>query len=218
MRDTFRTSFRSRRGGFTPQYFIAFAIIAIIAIVIMFISPEKLFSNWNRIKGELIGNSYDIMFYDNYGAKSFTAKGNKVSVNGIRISTGSETTELSSVIKIIIDGKEIESCGDTVIFAGEGLTPIIDFTLNDIVSNSDNDVTSLTSVGKIINAYKNDFGKSRVVVIKSQLGVPICAFEGDSVYYEIPSDLPKMTLLSIDGKPLYIHRANLQIIDSELIE
>ena len=65
---------------------------------------------------------------------------------------------------------------------------------------------------------KNKFGKARVVVIKSQLGNPIMAFSGDSVYWEIPEDLPKMTKLMIDGKALYIHRANFQIIDKELIQ
>lgn len=32
------------------------------------------------------------------------------------------------------------------------------------------------------------------------------------------SDLPKMTKLMIDGKALYIHRANFQIIDKELLK
>ena len=69
-----------------------------------------------------------------------------------------------------------------------------------------------------LNQYKNKFGKARVVVIKSQLGNPIMAFSGDSVYWEIPEDLPKMTKLMIDGKALYIHRANFKVIDKELIK
>ena len=56
------------------------------------------------------------------------------------------------------------------------------------------------------------------MLIQSQLGVPVCVYEGDDVYWEIPDDLPKMTKLMIDGKPLYIHRANFQIIDTELLE
>ena len=46
----------------------------------------------------------------------------------------------------------------------------------------------------------------------------ICAYSGDSVYYEVCSDLPKTTKLSIDGKALYIHRANFQIIDTSLLD
>lgn len=61
------------------------------------------------------------------------------------------------------------------------------------------------------------FGKSRVVVIQSQLGDPICAYSGDSVFYEVCEDLPKTTKLSVDGKALYIHRANFQIIDTSLL-
>lgn len=57
-----------------------------------------------------------------------------------------------------------------------------------------------------------------MVVIKSQLGQPVTAYSGDDVYLEIPEDLPKMTKLMIDGKALYIHRANFQIIDKELLD
>lgn len=56
-----------------------------------------------------------------------------------------------------------------------------------------------------------------MVVIQSQLGDPICAYSGDGVYYEVCEDLPKTTKLMIDGKALYIHRANFQIIDKELL-
>ena len=34
---------------------------------------------------------------------------------------------------------------------------------------------------------------------------------------DVPEDLPKMTKLMVDGKALYIHRANYQIIDKELL-
>lgn len=57
-----------------------------------------------------------------------------------------------------------------------------------------------------------------MVVIKSQLGQPVTAYSGDDVYLEIPEDLPKMTKLMIDGKALYIHRANFKIIDKELLD
>ena len=62
------------------------------------------------------------------------------------------------------------------------------------------------------------FGKSRIVLVKSQLGNPIYAFSGDDVYWELPKDLPKFTKIMIDGKALYIHRANFQILDKELLD
>ena len=84
-------------------------------------------------------------------------------------------------------------------------------------SNGGNGITDNAALARVLNRYKNDFGKSRVVVIKSQLGQPIAAFSGDNVYWEIPDDLPKMTKLMVDGKALYIHRANYQIIDKDLL-
>ena len=126
--------------------------------------------------------------------------------------------DLSSVITITIDGKEIESCGDTCIFMQNGLNPEVDFSTEVIESNGGNGVTDNTAVARYLNKYKNYFGKSRIVVIKSQLGQPIVAFSGDDVYWEIPEDLPKMTKLMIDGKALYIHRANYQIIDRSLLK
>ena len=79
-------------------------------------------------------------------------------------------------------------------------------------------ISDNTYVAGIVNKYKNYFGKSRVVVIKSQLGQPIVAYSGDDVYWKIPKDLPKMTKLMIDGRALYIHRANFQIIDTALLD
>ena len=111
----------------------------------------------------------------------------------------------------------MESCGDTCIFEGDGLTKEVDFYQDNISSNDSNGLDKNTSIAYILNKYKNSFGKSRIVVIKSQTGQPICAYSGDDVYWEIPNDLPKMTKLMIDGKPLYIHRANFQIIDKELL-
>lgn len=99
----------------------------------------------------------------------------------------------------------------------KGLEPNVDFTQEDIESNDNGKLSNNTYIANIINKYKNYFGKSRVVVIKSQLGQPITAYSGDEVYWSVPKKLPKMTKLMIDGKALYIHRANYQIIDTSLL-
>ena len=155
-----------------------------------------------------------------------TTTGDKINVSGNKIETtsydssGSVITgyELSSVITINIDGKQIQSCGDTCIFAQKGLEPDVDFVQQDISSESSGKIDENTYISNIVNKYKNYFGKSRVVVIKSQLGQPITAYSGDEVYWKIPEKLPKMTKLMIDGKALYIHRANFQIIDTDLLD
>ena len=155
--------------------------------------------------------------YDNYGNQTLKTSGKKISITGNKIETTSYGSDgravtgydLSSVITI--DAKEIESCGDTCVFVQKGLQPEVDFSLDEISSNSGNGITDNAALARVLNRYKNDFGKSRVVVIKSQLGQPIAAFSGDDVYWEILDDLPKMTKLMV------IHRANYQIIDKNLL-
>lgn len=206
---------------------IILAIVAIVLVITTMFSGCAFFeSELNSLKGSLIGVSYTADFYDNYGAKFLTVEGKKIDIDGNIVeemgidSSGNTITNysLSSVITITIDGKQMSSCGNTVIFAESGLKPDVEFSLTDIDSNSNGGVAELTSVAKVVNKYKNYFGKPQVVVIQSQLGVPICAFSGEDVYWEIPDDLPKMTKLMIDGKALYIHRANFEIIDRALIK
>ena len=201
-------------------------LLALVAMISIFVVSgcAKLASAINDIKGSLIGNQYTIYTYDNFGNLVLETSGKKIDIAGNPVKTTSYDEngkvitgyELSSVITITIDGNEIESCGDTCIFVLKGLTPDVDFTTETIKSSSG--IFDITSISAKLNQYKNKFGKARVVVIKSQLGNPIMAFSGDSVYWEIPEDLPKMTKLMIDGKALYIHRANFQIVDKELIE
>ena len=183
-------------------------------------------SKINDLKGNLVGNGYDIYTYDNYGEKVLETSGDKISITGNKTETtsydsdGSEITgyDLSSVITITIDGAEIQSCGDTCIFEQDGLNAEVNFTQEVIDSQTDGSLDENTAIARFVNRYKNMFGKSRVVVIKSQLGQPITAYSGDDVYWEIPEDLPKMTKLMIDGRALYIHRANFQIIDKTLLD
>lgn len=179
------------------------------------------------LKGNLIGNSFTIETYDNYGTLTMTTKGDKINLKGHRVREATATEEgyvysysLSSIITVTIDGKEMESCGDTMIFAESGLNKEIDFTNPELIKSNSSfgDITDNTSVAYLINKYTNKIGKKRVVVIKSQTGQPLSAYSGNSVYWEIPDDLPKTTKLMIDGKALYIHRANFQIIDKSLLK
>lgn len=206
-------------------------LIVTLAIVMVVCLAGCGIASWNSgvndIKGQLVGNSFECQFYDNYGEKFLTASGTKVGMTGnvikeskINSSDGTTATEyaLSSVVTINIDGKQIQSCGDTIIFEENGLKPDAEFQLSDIESGSSGGLSENTIISGIVNDYKNFFGKGQVVVIQSQLGVPICAYSGDDVYWEVRNDLPKTTKLMIDGKALYIHRANFQIIDKELID
>lgn len=195
---------------------LAFAIILSIGGCAMFDSKVE------NLHGSIVGNTYECQFYTNNGVKFMTAVGDKIDIvaNIVkeRIVDGDGdgyAKTLSSVLTITIDGHEMSSCGSTILFVEKGLTPDLVIT-NDISSHSYG-VDSNTAIANIINRFKNNFGKPVVAVIQSQLGDPICAYSGNEVYWEVCENLPKTTKLMIDGKALYIHRANFQLIDTALL-
>lgn len=183
--------------------------------------------NMSDFNGHIYGNTYTIDTFDNFGKKVLTTHGSRIDISGNVVreetynSTDSSATgyvnTLSSVISLTIDGHEMLTCGDTCIFYEDGLTPDYEFYLDNIYSESSS-IMETTLISGIVNSVKNKFGKAVVVIIKSQTGAPIYAFSGKKVTWSIPADLPKFTKLMVDGKALYLHRANFQILDKELID
>ena len=199
--------------------------VSILCVIIMMFSLTSCawFSNkMKNIKGELIGNDFTIDFYDNFGTNILTIYGDKVGLEANYVTTtsidsdGMQSTnyELSSVVTLTVDGNQVAQTGNTVIFAEEGLKKLENFELSSEISSSGG---SINLLDRNINKLKNVLGTSKVVIICSQLGVPIAVYGGNSVYWEIPDDLPKTTKLNIDGKALYIHRANYILLDSKII-
>lgn len=201
------------------------AVLAMTAALLAGCSIAGLRNTINQLSGSIKGNTYECQFYSNSGELFMTAEGENINMrpNIVEEYSYSEngwmiTETMSSVITITIDGKQIESCGSTILFVEEGLAPDVEFDTTEVnVSSEANGLGDLNIVAETVNKYKNYFGKPTVVVIQSQLGDPICAFSGNDVYWEVSEDLPKTTKLMIDGKALYIHRANFQIIDKELL-
>lgn len=184
-------------------------------------------SEVNELNGSIKGNTYNASFYSNEGNKFMTMSGEKIDLESNIVKEQQYSSDggwgytktLSSVVTVTIDGKEVESCGSTMIFAEQGLKAEVDFKSPEVIkSTTDGSLGDNVIVASVVNKYKNYFGKSRVVVIQSQLGDPICAYSGDKVYWKVCQDLPKTTKLMIDGKALYIHRANFQIIDKDLLK
>ena len=200
---------------------VAIALMLLLATLLTGCAGFK--SDVNSLNGSITGNTYECQFFSNHGQKFMTMTGQKIDINENvvreRIYTDrgwGYTKTLSSVITVTVDGNEVESCGTTILFIEDGLTPDVDFTMQDITSVAQG-ILDNTIIANTVNRYKNWFGKSRVVVIQSQMGDPIMAFSGDEVYYTVCEDLPKTTKLMIDGHALYIHRANFQIIDKDLL-
>lgn len=192
---------------------------------------------------EGVSLTYTADFYDNSGGRWLSVEGKSFSISPNKVKTYSwdsdgswiSSYEMSSVMSIEIDGNKIESCGSTVIFA-DGRLEKCDIDFNEEISTDEAGNTSKNSTisqptdirvddwFRIQNWWmgqknlNNGTHGARLVIIQSQLGNPICVYSGNDVSWDIPKNLPKTTMVTIDGKVLYIHRANFSIVDMELID
>lgn len=148
----------------------------------------------NELNGSITGNTYNASFYSNEGEKFMDMSGQKIDLASNIVKEQSYSSDggwgyaqtLSSVVTVTIDGKEVESCGSTMIFSEKGLNPEVDFKSPEVInSTTDGSLGDNVIIASVVNKYKNYFGKSRVVVIQSQLGDPICAYSGDEVYWQV---------------------------------
>lgn len=185
---------------------------------------EALRAKFKQLKGSLVGVAFTYYEYDSYGNRNFTGSGNKISMEGVKTksvgydSSGDIVTtyELSSVVNITVDGYQHAACGSSLIFEEKGLSQV-NIDIPEYLGSNRTGFSTNTSVASWLNSIKNDIGKSKVVIIKSELGYPLAIYQGDSVYWEVADDLPKTTRISIDGKALYIHRVEFDIVDTELL-
>lgn len=177
-----------------------------------------------NLKGSITGNSYTIDCFDDYGKLKVQMHGEQIGIEGVYNEVhgysreGTTTSyELSSVINLTIDGTEALSCGNTLIFYEDGLTPDVNFELQERIDSESESLTDVVAIAGAVNKVKNMIGKPKVVLIQSELGQPIYAFSGNKVTVNVPDNLPKFTKLSVDGKALYIHRCDYMILDKELL-
>lgn len=190
-----------------------------------------------------ISLTYTANFYDNSGGRWLSVEGKSFSISPNKVKTYSwdsdgswiSSYEMSSVMSIGIDGNQIESCGSTVIFADSRLEKC-DIDFNEEISTdeagnaSQNSTISQPTDIRVDDWFRiqhwwmgqknlnNGSHGARLVIIQSQLGNPICIYQGNNVSWDIPKNLPKTTMVTIDGKVLYIHRANFSIVDMDLID
>lgn len=189
------------------------AILTLAVTVLLSLAGCAEFTSYiSTLKGELVGNDYNIYQYDNFGNQVLKVKGDKITLDGELDNAG----ELSSYIDITIDGYEWQHVGGTLVFAQNGVDIITDFQVPSDITTSAGTSTGLMAVDRFVNSYRNSFGKAAIVLISSQTGTPVCLLQGDRVYSEVPNDLPKTTRLNIDGKAVYIHRANVDIIPTAM--
>lgn len=198
---------------------IAIFIVAVCTVVVSIVGCAKL-NDWiGKIKGDLVGQHFTISTYDDYGNKTLTIDGKKVTVGLLESNENfdKEAEEFKSeVLEVTVNGNQMFQVGNTVIFSEDGLDMIEDY---EVPKNIEvNKGGGLVPFDRFVNDVKNDIGKKKTIIVSSQMGIPIGVYQGDEVFVTVPKDLPKMTRLNIDGKALYIHRSNYTILDSNMIK
>lgn len=195
-------------------------LLAVLGLLIINLSGCAVIRDKLSImRGDLIGGHFEISMFDHYANKTLSLEGSKITVGLLENDANKDpesTGFQSSVLEITINGDEMLQVGNTVIFAEDGLDMVEDFQVPTNINV--NGGGGFVPLDRFINDIKNKIGKEKTIIISSQMGIPIGVYQGKSVYVTVPDNLPKMTRLNIDGKSLYIHRANYVIVDSNLIK
>ena len=202
------------------KYFSKLMLIITISVLLVILTGcAAIRDKIAVVKGDLVGGHFDISVYDHYANKTLTLDGKKITVGLLENDANKDTTSTghqSNVLEITVNGNQMFQVGNTVIFAEDGLDMVEDFeTPDDIAVDSGG---GFVPIDRFINNIKNDIGKEKTIIISSQMGIPIGVYQGEKVYVTVPDNLPKMTRLNIDGKSLYIHRANYLILDTKMMK
>lgn len=121
----------------------------------------------------------------------------------------------SSAVTITIGGHEMNHVGSSLVMAEDGLEDVFeDYAKTVDITNMDR---SVPFVNSLVNSIKNKTtGKSKVILIRSQNGTPLATYLGNKVSKFKP-DIPKTTVLIIDGKLLVLYRCDITSYDIELL-
>ncbi|WP_020579966.1 DUF5052 family protein [Actinopolymorpha alba] len=124
------------------------------------------------------------------------------------------TTEKGDVLLISVGGAHISHVGSTLILAQDGLTAV-----------AGGATTLAIDDPKPGTPWLNDFfyrhgqrwaGKARTIMIRSQDGHPIAVYAGNQVEV-LATEVPKSTWFRVDGKYLFVYRADYTVYDNSLL-
>lgn len=145
--------------------FLALAVA--LALALSLCSCAEVESGIHDMDSSITGHTYTCEFYSNDGEKFMTLTGDKIDMtpNIVREHTYNDDdgwgyiNTLSSVVTITVDGRQVNNCGSTVIFAEEGLTPDVDFQMQDIHSTTDGSLAENPLIANIVNKFRNAYAE-----------------------------------------------------------
>lgn len=194
-------------------------VVVVLSILILF-SGCAAFTQWGqRISQSLKGVRATYKTFNASGEKIDEIEGTsfKITRDDRFDSFDSEgnSNEDSSVLKISVGDSHIYHVGSTMILEQEGLTDVIDTLDTQLyLENLEPGIPFLNNIKENFQNFWN--GKSKTLMIRSQQGYPVAVYTGNSVEI-FATDVPKSTWFQIDGKMLFVYRADYTLIDSDLL-
>lgn len=134
-----------------------------------------------------------------------------VSVN----SDGTTTSSPGDVMLISIGKSHISHVGSTMIWAEDGVTAVAGADTRVDISNTEQGTPWLNNLFEYNrNLWK---GKAKTLLIRSQDGKPIAVYAAKEVEV-VGTAVPKSTMFRLDGKRLFVYRADYTMYDTDLLQ
>lgn len=184
-------------------------LVSVISLsIILLIGCSSIKSKIKDYSAELIGLEREFHVYDDDGNETLFVKGDN---------TDMQASEVDNVLLIEVDGSRWQHVGSTLIAYESGITNYVNDYKEALNLSGDNKGT-ITAIDSALNQFvSGTSGLKRIIIVKTQNGIPVAVFDGDKVLIE-ESSLPNTTKVLIDGKRLHIYRADLEIIEKSLLK
>lgn len=184
------------------------ALFFSLGMLLFTLSGCSNFQNWElSLRSKIGALPLTVSTYDSNGQKIDQIKAKSVNIHTDKKMSQKDNSgkENSSVIDVDYGNQRMTHVGSTLI-AYEGLKNYEDVFNKHVKINDQNH--SIPLLNTMYQNFKNDWnGESKIVMIRSQLGMPIAVFAGKNVSIH-KSDMKNSTQFVIDGHRLFAYRAD----------
>lgn len=192
-------------------------LLAILALVPLLAACSKISDYTLDLRSQLTGIPFTVSTYDFNGQKIDQIKAKSVHIETYKPMSKktSDGDEQSKVIDVEYGGHQMIHVGSSLI-ANEGLKNYQDtFSKNVTIKN---DQRSVPVLSIMYNNFRNDWAsKGKVIMVRSQAGMPIAVYAGNSVRVSA-TDMPSTTKINVDGHRLFIYRCDYSIYDMSTVK
>ncbi len=199
---------------------LAGAAIAVVLATILLSGCAAFNMGVDNLASLMEGRSATITTYNVYAQQLDRIHGTSVNIQRDTTfdTTNSDGTsnQDSSVLAISVGGHNMTHVGSTLLMVQDGIVDITGQLPPTVDLN--NNQRGVPLLNYLRQGWSNLWqGTSRTILVRSQNGSPIAIFGGNEVEY-YATDIPKSTLLRIDGKYVLIYRSDYTIYDNALLQ